>query len=204
MCHHGDRVRTETIGPYQRVILLPGEYYVSSKPIVISTLLGSCVAACLYDPHRKIIGMNHFLISGAGVAPATPTCLSEAGRYGIHAMELLINEMMEQGAQRGNLRAKVFGGSALHGTSVRAVYRVGENNSRFVIEFLTLENIPIEATDLGGTHGRVVHFCHGDYSVYVRKIRSDHNDHLARRDRQCWIDALRRQESEQASVDIWE
>lgn len=197
-------MRIETVGPYKRVILLPGEYHVSSKPIVISTLLGSCVAACLYDPYQKIIGMNHFLISGNSMAPTTPICLSEAGRYGIHAMELLINEMMNQGAQRNNLRAKVFGGSALSGSQVRSVYRVGENNSRFVIEFLTLENIPIEARDLGGTHGRVVHFCHGDYSVYVRKIRSDHNDHLARRDRQCWIDALRRQESEQPSVDLWE
>lgn len=197
-------MRTETIGPYKRVILLPGEFFVSSKPIVISTLLGSCVAACLYDPHQKVIGMNHFLISGDGPLPATPICFSDAGRYGIHAMELLINEMMNQGAQRDNLRAKVFGGSALSGTHVDSVYRVGESNSRFVTEFLTLENIPIEATDLGGTHGRVVHFCHGDYSAYVRKIRSDCNDNLARRDRQCWIDALRRQESARSSVELWE
>jgi chemotaxis protein CheD len=197
-------MRTETIGPYKRVILLPGEFFVSSKPIVISTLLGSCVAACLYDPQQKIIGMNHFLISGKGPLLATPICLSEAGRYGIHAMELLINEMMNQGARRDNLRAKVFGGSALSGTHQHSVYRVGENNSRFVIEFLTMENIPIEATDLGGTHGRVLHFCHGDFSVYVRKIRSDHHDHLARRDRQCWIDALRRQDSGESSVELWE
>jgi len=197
-------VRFETVGPYKRVIILPGEFFVSSKPIVISTLLGSCVAACLYDPYQRIIGMNHFLISGNTQLPATPICLSEAGRYGIHAMELLINEMMKQGAQRDNLRAKVFGGSALGGTHGRSVYRVGENNSRFVIEFLNLENIPIDASDLGGTHGRVLHFCHGDYSVYVRKIRSDQNDHLARRDRQCWIDALRRQEHGETSVDLWE
>ena len=148
--------------------------------------------------------MNHFLISGNSVLPETPICLSDAGRYGIHAMELLINEMMNQGARREDLRAKVFGGSALSGTHVHSVYRVGENNSRFAIEFLTLENIPIEATDLGGTHGRVVHFCYGDYSVYVRKIRSDRHDNLARRDRQCWIDALRRQERGETSVELWE
>ena len=183
---------------------MPGEYYVSSKPIVISTLLGSCVSACLYDKKKKIIGMNHFLISGDTFPSGTALCLSEAGRYGIHAMELLINEMMKQGARRDNLRAKVFGGSSLTRLPSDSVYRVGENNSRFVVEFLNLEKIPIAARDLGGTRGRVVHFCHGDFSVYVRRIRSDHNANLAQRDRQCWTDALKRQESAQATVDLWD
>ncbi len=184
------------------MILMPGEFFVSSQPMVISTLLGSCVSACLYDPVQKIIGMNHFLISGGGRAPVTPICLSEAGRYGIHAMELLINEMMKQGAWRNNLRAKVFGGSSL--AEQRSVYRIGENNCRFVTEFLDVEKIPITARDLGGAHGRVVYFFHGDYSVYVRKIRADRNAHLAKRDRQFWIDALKKREAEQSSIELWE
>lgn len=183
---------------------MPGEFYVSSKPIVISTLLGSCVSACLYDRKNKIIGMNHFLISGHSIPSDTGLCLSEGGRYGIHAMELLINEMMRQGARRDNLCAKVFGGSSLTRLQSDSVYRVGENNSRFVVEFLNLEKIPIAARDLGGSRGRVVHFCHGDYSVYVRKIRSDHNVNLAKRDRECWTDALKRQESAQTTVDLWD
>lgn len=195
-------MKIEADGPYKRVILMPGEFFVSSQPMVISTLLGSCVSACLYDPVQKIIGMNHFLISGGGKAPVTPICLSEAGRYGIHAMELLINEMMKQGARRHSLRAKVFGGSSL--AEQRSVYRIGENNCRFVTEFLDMEKIPITARDLGGSHGRVVYFFHGDYSVYVRKIRTDRNAHLAKRDRQFWIDALKKREVEQSSIELWE
>ncbi len=197
-------MRIESVGHYKRAIIMPGEFHVSSKPIVISTLLGSCVSACLYDRKRKIIGMNHFLISGDGHPAGSELCFSEAGRYGIHAMELLINEMMRQGARRDNLRAKVFGGSSLTRMPTDSVYRIGENNSRFVVEFLDLEKIPIVARDLGGPRGRVVHFCHGDYSVYVRKIRSDHNTNLAKRDRDCWTDALKRQEAAQTSVDLWD
>lgn len=198
-------MRIESVGHYKRAIIMPGEFYVSSKPIVISTLLGSCVSACLYDKKKRIIGMNHFLISGDTFPSGKDFCLSEAGRYGIHAMELLINEMMQQGARRDNLRAKVFGGSSLSRLRSDSVYRIGENNSRFVVEFLYLENIPIAARDLGGTRGRVVHFCHGDYSVYVRRIRSGHNANLAQRDRHCWMDALKRQESAQVvAVDLWD
>jgi len=194
----------ESIGPYKRFHLHPGEFFVSSRPIVISTLLGSCVAACLYDPIKKVMGMNHFLLSGDTSPANAPLYLSEAGRYGIHAMELLINEMMRQGAKRDHLHAKVFGGSSIMGISPRPGYRVGENNIRFILEFLALENIVLQARDLGGKQGRVIHFCYGDFSVYVRKIHPGRTAHLAKRDRMCWINSLQKYYRTQSPVDLWD
>jgi len=82
--------------------------------------------------------MNHFLLSNRRYAKNLPVCLSEAGRYGIHAMELLINEMLQKGAKRGNLRAKAFGGGTMHGVSTTQdnFFCVGEVNVRFIREFL--------------------------------------------------------------------
>lgn len=194
----------ETIGPYKRTVLAPGEFFVSSEPVVISTHLGSCVAACLFDPVNRVMGMNHFLLSGRTPPSRTPVCLSDAGRYGIHAMELLINGMMQQGASRYNLQAKVFGGSSLIGGGTPAGYRIGENNCRFILEFLALEEIPLLAHDLGGRLGRVIHFCYGNFTVYVRKIRPEQSPVLARRDRQCWISALRKHDRDHAGAELWE
>ena len=108
-------MRTETDGRYTRVTIEPGEYYSCANATVLSTLLGSCVAACLYDPTRKIIGMNHFMLSNSRYSRDMPIHVSEAGRYGIHAMELLINDMMAKGTDRSKLRAKIFGGASVIG-----------------------------------------------------------------------------------------
>jgi chemotaxis protein CheD len=97
----------------KHIIIDPGEYCVANEEVVITTLLGSCVSACLYDPYNKIIGMNHFLLSNKRYARDMPVCTTEAGRYGIHSMELLINEMWNWGAQRGKLKAKAFGGGSI-------------------------------------------------------------------------------------------
>ena len=85
------------------ITVKPGEYYVSKEDVVISTLLGSCVSACLYDPVKRIVGMNHFLLSNKRYARRMPYYETEAGRYGVHSMEMLINEMMKMGARREHL-----------------------------------------------------------------------------------------------------
>src|SRR5665647_2303892 len=87
-------MKLETMGRFKHVTLEPGELFASREPVTISTLLGSCVAACLYDPVNNVVGMNHFLLSSRRYSRDLPNFISEAGRYGIHAMELLINEMM--------------------------------------------------------------------------------------------------------------
>ena len=137
----------------RKVVLKPGEHYVSAETaVVVSTLLGSCISACLYDPVRRIVGMNHFLLANHRYSRETPVCLSEAGRYGIHSMELIINGMMKMGAGRQRIRAKVFGGSSMLPASDTSCNFacVGEVNCRFIVEFLKNDGIPLISSDLGG------------------------------------------------------
>lgn len=152
------------------ITILPGNYHATNRTEGLSTLLGSCVAACLYDPANRIIGMNHFLLSGAHNPHNLPLLMTESGRYGVHAMELLINAMLKLGASRQTLRAKVFGGATIIECVDAANPGVGKLNCLFIHNFLQTENIPLVAQDLGGTHGRVIYFLPEDYSVLVRRI----------------------------------
>ncbi len=163
------------IGQYQglpRIIIDPGESYVSNKDEIISTLLGSCVAACLYDPVNRVIGMNHFLLAQQHSAHNAALLASEGGRYGIHAMELLINQMVKQGAQRPHLKAKAFGGGDVlkMGNELRGGKSIGAVNCEFIKTFLRTEHIPLVASDLGGHIGRNIFFLANDFSVYVKTI----------------------------------
>jgi chemotaxis protein CheD len=143
----------------QRVVLSPGEYFASEKRIGISTLLGSCLAACLWAEQNGVIGMNHFLLAHRRYAKNKPLCRAEAGKYGIHSMELLINGMIKLGARRENLRAKAFGGASVTNNSRGDNFLcVGEVNCRFIMEFLKTDGIPLVSSDLGGDVGRVIHF----------------------------------------------
>lgn len=198
-------MRTETYRHGQRVIIDPGEYYSTFKPGVISTLLGSCVAACLYDPRLKLIGMNHFMLSHIRYSRDLPIHVSEAGRYGIHAMELLINDMMAKGVNRKLLRAKVFGGANLMTREGEGnnFFCVGQVNCKFIREFLESENIPILAEDLGGDFGRVIHFSNGDFAVHRRKISPNASRQVALRDRDCWQQAIENQQHAGPNVDLW-
>lgn len=199
-------MRVQTRGRYKRIIINPGEYHASSGPVMMSTLLGSCIATCLYDPWRKIIGMNHFLVGNSSHNMSDlPFYLSNSGRYGINAMELLINRMMKLGARRSDLRAKVFGGASIiygDGQEERR-FNVGHNNCLFIKDFLANESIPVDAEDLGGNCGRVVHFSNGDFAVYVRKINKDRNIQIARRDQQCWELAIKEQEQLMPHEELW-
>ena len=198
-------MRKETFNGRNRVIINPGEYYATISTEVITTLLGSCVAACLYDPRKKLIGMNHIMLSNPRYSKDMPIHISEAGRYGIHAMELLINDMMDKGTNRSLLRAKVFGGATIINKENNSgnFSCVGQVNCKFIREFLQAENIPVDAEDLGGDFGRVIHFSNGDFSVYRRKIGHSRSEKLAERDRNCWQNAIMRQEQAEAQIDLW-
>lgn len=187
------------------VHLAPGDHHVSARPVVLRTLLGSCVAACLYDPVRRVVGMNHFLLANRRYARDLRVTLSEAGRYGIHAMELLINGMLALGARRENLRAKAFGGGAVLETpgAPDNFYCVGDVNRRFVLEFLANEGIPLAASDLGGDSGRIIYFSSEDFSVHVRRIGGRTRGRLARRDRRFWQERVRAQEQVAGEPELW-
>lgn len=134
------------------VKVLPGEFFVAAEDVVLSTVLGSCVSACIWDPTLKIGGMNHFLLPGeAGADP-----LSDSGRYGVFAMEQLINELLKRGARRNALEAKVFGGG--HVMRNFTTITVGTRNAEFVLRFLATEGIRVVSQDLKDIHPRRVAF----------------------------------------------
>ncbi len=203
-------MRIEILDHHRRIILDPGEYYASNTPVTISTLLGSCVSACLFDPVNKVMGMNHFMLSHRRYAKDIPMTQSDAGRYGIHSMELLINEMLKLGAEKRFIKAKAFGGSTIHSHSedTSNFLCVGSVNSRFIREFLAYEKIPLLAEDLGGKTGRVIHFSYGDFVVYMRNLRNiDRSRRIAMRDRECWQHAINeqnRRDSTTDNVELWE
>ncbi|MCX5810587.1 MAG: chemotaxis protein CheD [Proteobacteria bacterium] len=189
----------------KRITISPGEYYVSNEEVLITTLLGSCVSACLYDPYNKISGMNHFLLSSRRYSRDMPVCITEAGRYGVHSMELLLNEMWKQGAERGNLKAKVFGGGSVLKTidsPASNYFAVGEVNIRFIREFLQNENIPLISSDLGGTAGRVIYFYSGDFSVHVKTMAKTGGS-LVKREEQYWKKSIKKQEEAETRIDLW-
>ena len=193
------------------MIIDPGEFYVSQKNEIISTLLGSCVATCLWDPVNHIIGMNHFLLAKKNFGSDQSLIMSDAGRYGIHAMELLINAMIKQGANRRLLQAKAFGG----GNVIKNIYSgdhffaIGDVNSRFVVEFLQNENIPLKASHLGGEHGRVIHFDAQDFSVYMKRIEAATEAKVANEERHYYRQEVARRKSieqtadQTSSIEIW-
>jgi len=157
-----------------RITIHPGENYVTKKDEIISTLLGSCVAACLYDPVNRVIGMNHFLLAQQPARQSSPILATDEGRYGIHAMELLINLMLKQGADRKHIKAKAFGGGDVLKSSndFNGVKSIGASNCEFIRTFLATESIPLVAMDLGGNKGRNIFFLPTDFSVYVKPIES--------------------------------
>lgn len=134
----------------RRVHVIQGEYKVSDDPnVVLCTILGSCVAACMRDPVAGIGGMNHFLLPGN-----VNTTGGEATRYGVHLMELLINGLLKAGAKRDRLEAKIIGGAK----TIAAFSNVGEQNARFAEKFLSDEGIRIVGSNTGGDVGRKLEY----------------------------------------------
>jgi chemotaxis protein CheD len=155
-----------------RVEVQPGGRYATTSAVDIKTLLGSCVAACLYDQTAKVAGLNHFLLAAPRYSRSMPFTATDAGRYGINAMELLINDMVKLGAMRSRLRAKVFGGaSVLDIERADRFLCVNEVNQRFIRDYLATERIPIMSEDLGGNLGRIIHFHSDSYRVFRRFIQ---------------------------------
>ncbi|MBW3097390.1 chemoreceptor glutamine deamidase CheD [Pseudohoeflea coraliihabitans] len=140
--------------PPRRIHVIQGEFKVSDDPsVVLCTILGSCVAACLRDPVAGIGGMNHFLLPGTAESSGLSTG-SEATRYGVHLMELLINGLLKAGADRDRLEAKIIGGAR----TIATFSNVGEQNAVFARSFLRDEGIRIVGSNIGGDYGRKLEY----------------------------------------------
>jgi chemotaxis protein CheD len=156
----------------EAVKVLPGEYFVDTEDLLIMTTLGSCIAACLWDRNARVGGMNHFLL---------PEGSGDSGRYGSYAMELLINEMMKRGASRLSLEAKVFGGGQV--IAGMDSINVGERNTRFVLDYLKTERIPVVSKDVLDIYPRKVCFLPASGKAMVKRLAATQNAALLAQER---------------------
>jgi len=157
----------------------PGEYYYTDQDMVIVTVLGSCVSACIRDSVSGIGGMNHFMLPDSATADRDSP-VSESMRYGTYAMEVLINQLLRNGARRENLEAKIFGGgNVLKGFTTM---NVGDRNATFVRKFLKEERIKVISEDLLDIYPRKVYYFPKTGKVLVKKLKNMHNDTLVQRE----------------------
>ncbi|MDM0074569.1 chemoreceptor glutamine deamidase CheD [Variovorax sp. J2P1-59] len=160
------------------VKLLPSEYYVTTTDTVLTTVLGSCVSACIVDIDNGVAGMNHFMLPEDG--EATSRDQTESMRYGAYAMDVLVREMIRSGARRERLQAKVFGGAAV--LANMTTLNIGDRNADFVLRYLSAERISVAAQDLRGQHARRVCFIPASGKAVVRKLRGQTDVQLIQRE----------------------
>jgi chemotaxis receptor (MCP) glutamine deamidase CheD len=147
----------------EEVRIYIGGLHASERPTVIKTLLGSCVAVCLYDPLQGVGGMNHFMLPRGNAAG------DDALRFGVHAMDSLIGATMKVGGDRRRFVAKVFGGAHVLDLET-PLGDVPRRNIDFVREFLEDDGIPVVGADVGGCHPRHVHFHTDSGRAFVKRV----------------------------------
>ncbi len=172
--------------------LLPGEYYVTCHDEAITTVLGSCISACVRDPKRGVGGMNHFMLpedSASGRNSWLDPAVRLATRYGSYAMESLINDLLKVGADRKRLEIKLFGG----GRILSSMTDVGARNIDFIRNFVRIEGYRIAAEDVGGLQPRKIVYFPAQGRVKVRKLRAIENRSIADRE-QIYLASLGKQQ----------
>ncbi len=163
--------------------LLPGEYYVTHDHELITTVLGSCVSACIRDKETGLGGMNHFMLpetTERRLANNDEVVIGKATRYGNYAMEHLINTIIHYGGKRSNLEIKLFGG----GKILETLGNTGQNNISFVMDYIQTENLKLASHDLGDSYPRKVHYFPHTGRVMMKKIKDLHNETIVKRETQ--------------------
>jgi len=166
--------------------LLPGEYYVTTKPEAVVTVLGSCVSACIRDKVFGIGGMNHFMLpihTGEQKTWRKGT-VDNITRYGNYAMEHLINDILSHGGMRKNLEVKIFGGGAI----VQGMSDIGACNVRFVLDYLHEEKLSVVSQDLNGNYPRKLYYFPKTGRVLMKRLESLHNNTLIQREEKYFRD----------------
>ena len=160
--------------------ILPGEYYVTIADEMIATVLGSCVSACIRDRQTGIGGMNHFMLpQDGGESRTSQGRIATSTRYGVYAMEHLINTILSRGGYRKDLEIKLFGGGRVLATTTD----IGASNIHFVRDYLRREKLPVEAEDLGGVSPRKILYFPSSGRVLMRKIPIAGNEKHCQRER---------------------
>lgn len=161
--------------------LLPGEYYVSTQNELITTVLGSCISACIRDVKFGIGGMNHFMLPlGCEVEHSGKTHLTAATRYGNFAMEMLINGIIKAGGNKKYMEVKLFGGGKV--LASMSTIDIGSKNIKFVHEYLEEEGLKVVSEDTGDVYPRKIIYYPESGRVRVKKLQNIHNDTIRKRE----------------------
>jgi chemotaxis protein CheD len=147
-------------------LIYAGDCYASKDDEVIGTLLGSCISLCLYDEVQGIGGMNHFMLPGK--MNSVDIRSADSAKYGIAAINQLLQRVIELGAKRKNIRAKLFGGGAVLELEHKMT-AIPTNNIRIARLIMEVEDIPIVEEDTGGKFIRKVYLDVRSGNVYVNK-----------------------------------
>lgn len=175
-------------------IIHPGEYLATDDDIIISTVLGSCVAVALRDEARGVGGLNHFMLPGD--FSKADHFESQSAKYGMYAMELLINDMLKLGCRKDRLAAKVFGGGSVLWSKQGRTSKVPASNIDFAMDFLKAEGIPILNSDVGGTSARKILFFVRDGKVLLQRINGSLTNAVRIEERNYLERIKQRQENE--------
>jgi chemotaxis protein CheD len=181
--------------------ILPGEYYVTSHEEAITTILGSCISACIRDPSLCIGGMNHFMLpedTSSGTSSWLDPSNGMSTRYGSFAMESLINDLMKLGGRRERLEIKLFGG----GNILTSMTDVGARNIEFVRKWLKMEGLRIAVQDVGDVYPRRVVYFPATGRVLVKRLRSLDGKSIAEREQQYLVNL--RQKPEGNDVELFD
>ncbi len=155
------------------VTIYSGNYYVSNDPnVVIYTLLGSCIAVCLFDIRKGIGGMNHFMLP----QQSPYSCRSNdsiPGWFGLDSLDLMIGQILKIGGSLSDLQAKIFGGARVIENLELSSTNVPAANISFTLKYLKEKEIPVIAKDIGGCSGRKIFYCLEDHSVLVQRLEKE-------------------------------
>ncbi len=162
--------------PHEIAAILPGEFFVSSTPIIVYTVLGSCISACIRDPITGVGGMNHFMLPKP--KDGGNDSWGESTRYGSYAMESLINEILKLGGVKSRLEVKLFGAGKLYEGNID----VGARNAEWVLNFLETEGLRAVKTDLGDDCPRKVYYFTDSGRVLLKKIERLKNKTILERE----------------------
>jgi len=165
--------------PHEVAVILPGEYFLSETPMVVYTVLGSCISVCLRDPQAGVGGMNHFMLAAPSGSHDNDNW-SESGRYGSYAMEMLINGILNRGGHRKRLEAKVFGGGKIYDGSMD----VGAKNAAWALDYLQQEGMPAVKADVGDVCPRKVYYFTNTGKVLMKKLDRVQSQKIVQQERQ--------------------
>jgi chemotaxis protein CheD len=163
----------------QVAIIMPGQHFVSRSPVIVYTVLGSCVSVCIRDTISNVGGMNHFMLP-APKRSQEDDAWGESGRYGSFAMELLINDILKRGGQRDNFEVKVFGGGKIY----NGENDVGASNAEWILKYLFKEGLYPVKKDLGDVFPRKIYYFSDSGRVLMKKIVRLKNDTILKREQE--------------------